>query len=282
MNRLSSSWSLCATLLLSVAGSVVPFARPAAANNVENFPFNANDGGWKASASPSGTVDPQWVYGTGPSSSEGAWLGLLDAPAAQSVAYLTSPLFVLDQNKTHEFVHVDISHQYDFPTTNILGQVQFQYTQGSFVSPWLAVPNETSLGADDGWFTDSGHDDWPTATASSPLSSGPAFTGSSAHYTGGGHSNSAFTLQWAMFGNGSPLANGDLIQFRFALANVGASGPSALALPVVWEVNSVHIDGVHAVPEPGSLALAFSAAAIGIGGVVRKRVLSRRAGAVPA
>lgn len=275
MSRVFSPWSLCATLALSIAAAAIPPAPPALGSNV-NFNFNATDEGWVAS----GSADPFWKWDPGPSVTQGAWQGFLNSPSGTPVAYLTSPLLVLDQephdDPTQPWVHVDISHEYDFPS-NVLGQVQFRYEQAGVWSLWTAVPNETSTTPHDGWYTDSGHD-WPTASASSPLVAGPAFEDKSTHYSGGGHLNSAFQLLWADYGTGGGLFNGDMIQFRFALAQMPSPSLFGPASPtLVWEVNKFQIEGVHVVPEPGSLAMAASAAGLGLGGLVRRRSRSRRA-----
>lgn len=116
MSRVFPPWSLCATLALAIAGAAIPSAPPALGSNV-NYNFNATDEGWTAS----GSTDPWWYWEKGPSANKGAWQGFKDAPTGTPVAYLTSPLLVLDQEPhaapTQPWVHVDVSHEYAFPTT---------------------------------------------------------------------------------------------------------------------------------------------------------------------
>ena len=267
-------------LALSIAAGFVP-ATPASASNVE-YNFNNKLEGWTFHTTTPGSLFWEWQPGT--SSAEGAlhaWIGN-PVPASGQVAWAESPLFELSQQGQpvpQPYVHVDFSHWTDLPvggtTTPIdplaLGQVQFRYmrTTDAAWSDWLAAPIAWSG-------TTQGHHPPDAPPSPPPLAAdGASFAGRTTDFPN--HVTSAFDIDWNAF---TPaLDNGDLITFRF-LVGVTADLPIDRPAGIVWELNSVGIDGVRvaAVPEPGGPALAGGAAATGLLVALVRRRLRRAAG----
>lgn len=242
-----------------------------------NFNFNADSEGWTFGTIPpvSGTT-PSWQWYKGPSSNDGGLQALLVASGSGAGAFALSPcLEILQESQTQRYIDVDFSHYTLFPQ-NILGQVQFQIDnsgtwQGIPTSAWKTVnhvpPTEpnvfppllTSPGAPPNvWLAFSGTND----AGNNPT----AATGS------GPHVLSAFRLNWDDYG----LSNGSEIEFRF-LIGVNQEYATQSPVPILWEINSLEIDGAKlcVVPEPGSLALVGCALACGACFARRRAVTPR-------
>lgn len=234
-----------------IALAVAPWSA-AQASNVE-YSFNSKLEGWTFDSSAPGSLYWEWQKQT--SSTEGAlhaWIGS-PSPAPLAMAWALSPLFEISQqgNPTPQpYVHVDFSHWTDFPvsgaTSSIdplaLGQVQFQFmrTTDTSWSDWLAAPMLWSG-------TSQGHHPPNYGPPSLPplIENGGSFAGRSPDFDN--HVTSMFDIDWNAF---TPaLGNGDLIQFRF-MAGITGELPSAQTPQIVWELNSVGIDGVREVPVP--------------------------------
>lgn len=253
-------------LFLAIAAAAIATVSPSARAGNVNFPFNASSEGW--ALIPENTGPLFWEWSKGQSSTEGAlhaWLGST-TPASGAQAYALSPLLTIDQESASQpYVHMDFEFWTAMPENLVLGQVQYQITRQSdhSVIGWAPVPAES-------YEATAGHI-LPNALPLAPLlgSGSNSFTGSLGGPNEGKHVRSEFVLDWNAF---SPtLVNGDSIQFLFM---VGVSGTTGLPTnSMVWELDRVQIDGVSIapVPEPGSMALAATAAATGLVTALRRR-----------
>jgi len=269
-------------ILVATAGALIAPLTAVADNNI-TYNFNQPNGrelGWFGIPDASGTVTPYWDWNLGSSGSGGGFQAFTGSDPQLSSAFLLGPCLVLDNNK--DWVNVKVTHRYDFPlslsgTANQLGQVQFRIDSGAGWGAWRGVPSAyfvtfTGSAVPDNYVPNYGP---PTRPLFGPLidsSTTPpapvlAWSGSTPAFAGGAHETSEFTLFYGDFG----LASLNEIQFRFAMAtNEPTSGTNRL----VWEVNSIQIEGVVpcVVPEPGGLALA------GIGAIGCLVIVGRRRG----
>lgn len=270
-------------LALSAGATVVPIAARADANIQFNFNQpNGKQQGWFPVPDPTvtGSITPFWDWNLGPSGTGGGWQVYTGTNAALSAASLVSPCLVLGNNKNSDWVSVEITHRFNFPTVpilpsgssaNLLGQVQYRVASGGTTpwGSWLGVPNAYFV--DENLNPVSGNvlPSYPPPLFGPLIESGTvivsatsvvdpvnAWAGTTLDFASGFESKSVFTLPYATFS----LALDDEIQFRFVVAtDQSVSGTTELA----WEINSVQVKGAKlcVVPEPAALALA------GIGGL---------------
>lgn len=230
---------------------------PARADSNVTYNFNSDNGiqnGWSAL-----DVDgaaPAWSWIQGSSSVFGGWHAMTGSNAANSAAYLTSPCFVLNANNQNELLF-RVNHRFDFPltgtTANQVGQIQYRAdTTGSGWGPWSGIP--TTFFTTGTYAPDYGPPLFPPLIVSATITTGTmpvqAWAGTTDRFSEGIHHRTDFTLPLNVFG----LANGNEIQFRFAMATDTAVSGSALT--IVWELNKVEVFGVYECPEPETLALA--------------------------
>ncbi|MFM9024575.1 MAG: PEP-CTERM sorting domain-containing protein [Planctomycetaceae bacterium] len=258
-------------LALVIVGGAAVAPLSARAANVLTYNFNTPNGKnypWLPDPDPDvpGTSTPYWNWTLGPSDSYGGWQAISGTNAALSAAILTSPCLVLDNNKPQ--VSFEVTHRYNFPvlsgTANQLGQVQFRVDSGTGWSGWRGVPNAffkdaNNVDPPDNYKPNYGPPTQPLFgslidSSTTPAGTVLAWSGSTPAFDTGAHESSVLTLTYADFG----LSQYDEIQFRFVMAtNLATTGTNG----VVWEINSVALDGVYECPEPETLALA------GIGGL---------------
>jgi hypothetical protein len=248
-------------LWLAVAAASVPWVNPprsARATDIQQYNFNASDGGWTSDAG-------QWIW-TEEGSNEKSWKLLLSGsnPAAN---YLYSPCFTV----TDTIVRFDFQeHRFNFgvsgtvaPITYVPPARQVQYSLDGIT--WQGVPLAL--------WSNTGPDVPPTlnpadfqpATTTALLTSGYAFQGMSDGYD---KPNPAFIKS----GFDLTLALGSPLQFRL-LGDLGGQTFGADPTNPLWDVNNVQIKGVvpgPCVPAPGTLALAA------IGGVAALGLRLRR------
>jgi hypothetical protein len=226
--------SNCRRAGLALAGALGLGLATAPAQVTYNF-AGANAGGWTATRT-DGDDATAWQAGATGWVTAG-WNGGNDMFGNPATYFLSSPTLTVTGAGT---LTGSFTHRFNFESGYDGGQFQYAVNGGD----WTAVPQGLITGTT-----------YTETVSGSALDGQLAFSGMSAGYAGPSYVTSNFTL-----GAGAPLSFsfGDQVQVRF----VAAWDSSVVEGTPNWEVAGITLNGISAVPEPSTYALAAGSCAL--------------------